>query len=907
MALTLLAGLQLLAIGSILLIGAVRLPSLLGDVLARQFSEAGLDLQWEAASLDLTGACVFEGFVAREATTGNPVFRAREVRFDLDLTTIPFAGGLGIESVFVREAALYLPPELAGDGGGTPDLRVDEALLRRSWQRLELAYLHARLGEMRLFAHGPLPALEGTRADARERTLATAWRQGGARLLPWIERGRMVSAGEASIALGAGPDAGLRLALPSLDLQPAAPVRLEELLVRVNALDFSTRVWPDQTEAQARRLTIEHGGQRLTLEALRLRLQGPAGATLGDWELPSLLTAHARWARPLAAPVALTAELDLAEAAVSLQGFVRLAQGTSRIVLFPRLARADLSGVVELRWAGSPAPLLDSLPGAPTTAVEMAFSPHTRADGRLHFGDGMHFERGTVALQAHQFRVREAAFDEARLSAWFDRKQLQVGPIRAFDPDDQWAEGYYRQDFATGDYRILARGAVRPRRLDSLLPSFYRGLWKDIDPGPHPARADVDVRSRWGDPAASTALVHVRGSDLAYAGLPVAAMELHLWQAAGFVDLMDLETVSERGLLEGSVGLTFAPREEPARPRLQVLDLYTELPLEDLAVVFGEEVAAVAERVSFSVPPSIELTGMLTRRADQPAQRALELTVRSETPWTLDTVPFDRLFTRIQLRDETVRLDPWVASAGKGRWEVRGELAAAGTPTARADFVTSMEALPYAVFRGLLGQFDTPEVAQGQADGEDALENAGTVDLEFDGHFAGDPWSTLAGRGSLLMTRVDLGRVHVLGGFSRLFSSVGIHLTSLQLDRAQSALRLAEGRLYLPDLAFEGPSLRIEAPGDIGLADRALDFRARAFFLQGERARLGLLFSPLFSPLGHVFEMEVGGTFEDPEWRWVNNPLGFLRPDLPKIDLGDDGADRSLAPSSSGKAAWPRR
>lgn len=868
-------------IASIHLIGTVQVPRFMAKLLREQFAQQGIQVGWQSAQLDLKGQLLLEGFQCLEQATGNPILRAEFVLIDLDLSGSLRRPLFSPEFLFVRNAQCFIPPELAADGGAEATLTVVEMSVRFSPDTLNLTSIFLRSGNVHLAARGPVP-FKNRHPEAEETSsdqqASIAWRRFAALVVQPLERLHHLPALWADIAfeLAEGDHwlGSVTLTIPQIERYGVIG---ERVLIQFPEIDLLEKAINRPTTASIERLRrATHPMPELLSTDLFLR--GPPRVDESGWRLPSTVWAYGRLDQIDLPGTALSVLLPLDPLPENLDVTACLSLGSARLEADLHIALSNQKGTLQLTWEGDPDPLLKSPRVAGGALGEQArFSHFTHLESTIDLGPGGQWSRGLFRLKAFKSGVREADFDEVGASGWFTHEHLQVGPIFTFDPDGQHAEGYYLQDLQTNDYRIVAEGRVYPHRLDSLLPSFYRDLWVDIDPGQDPVAGDVDVISRWGAPELSHSLVYARGEALGYLGIPIETLELHLWQATGFVDLMTLNLQSADGPLKGSVGITFPPAAAPETPRLRLLNLNTAVPLADLAAVFGNDVKRVEEDVVFSRAPEINIQGLVTLLPDKSARKDLFVDVHADAPWTLRGIEFDRLLAKLHLEGSTIHLDPFVASAGDGRWELIGTFSDPTAESQKIRLETAMRHVPYSTFRQILQLAD-----RGEKEKEEEEEKAGWVDLTLSLHCDGDPWATMGGEGTIHIQEANFGRVNLFGGLSRAFSSVGLNLASFQLDQLSSTLQLKPNRLELPDLVVRGPSLRLDTPGSLGLPSTTLDFRSKVFFLNTENPTLRGLFGEFLRPFAHVFELRVGGTLEEPTWNLVNSPLNLFRSTKPE-------------------------
>lgn len=916
-ALALLALVFAAVVVSIHLIGSVAIPGFFVDLLRERFAREGLDVSWEVARFDLTGRLHFWGLDCVENASGHPILHAEEVLFDL------YLGGLVVghidlpEQLQGRGVEFFRPPELAPDAGAKAALEITEVRLRRRYPVLELNEIEARAEDLILRIHGELPLslLRGGTDDPVEAstTLAELWRTRSRQVPEVLSQMAKVPPTNARLRVEIDANHQLRAHLhATFDSFRVGGAQFGPGVLAIPDINLSAKALERPLEGRVESITIPFGDEVVRLENARCWLRGAPNVGPAGWRHPGTLWWSSRGHAKDLPPIVLNGRAPFSLFPTQLQSEVRLDLPGARLDLNTTHRLADGFTHVDWSWVGSPAALL-AAPRWSDLALddEVRLSSRTRLTGVASFGAGGARPRGTFELVAFGSQVRDARFDEARVKGWFSEDRLQAGPIEAYDPGGQWATGYYLQDFESADYRIVAEGFVFPHRLDSLLPSFYRELWEDIDPGPHPVRGDVDVLSRWGTPDATTARVHAEGQDLAYLGLPVADLTLSLWQATGFIDLMRLETRSPRGELTGSVGITFPPAAAPETPQLRLLDLRSRVPLDDLAVVFGEEMSEAAELFEFSVAPDLTIDGLVRILPDETTEKQLDLTIHADAPWTLLEVPFDRLFSHLVLDGPVVRFDPFVARVGEhGRWELAGNLELENGKPHALDFETTMAAMPFDGVRDLLAQLSESEDPapedEASGDAETAEEESrGTVDLELTlGGMIGD-WNSFLGAGALAIAEAPLGEIHLFGGLSRALSSIGIRLTSFRLEEATAPLEIHSGRLFFPDLVVRSPTLRINANGFIAFPENTVDARTKVFFLDTKGITPLTLLQPLLRPLGHALELEVSGPLDDPDWRLLHNPFRFLSRSnddqrTSDGDASDAGPDSNASPPSDG-------
>ena len=136
------------------------------------------------------------------------------------------------------------------------------------------------------------------------------------------------------------------------------------------------------------------------------------------------------------------------------------------------------------------------------------------------------------------------------------------------------------------------------------------------------------------------------------------------------------------------------------------------------------------------------------------------------------------------------------------------------------------------------------------------------------------------------ITRAELGRIRLLGLLSRLLDLTPLRFTSLQLNELKSSFELQGETIHFPDMRLSGANVRMEARGDYFLEDRALDFRVKLFPLRDSPLPLvSTVIGRILEPLGHILEVSLTGTLEEPLWRLPIDPRRAF-------DEGEESPDR---------------
>ncbi len=239
-ALTLLALLQAIIVGCLLLLQTVPIPDWIVRKAEARLEVSGLDFAWENLSATFSGEVVLEGLEIPDQHSRQLVLRCERAVARFDLLGDP----LRLKSLQLEDAAFHGPPEISPQPHiPLAHLVVLELLLEGPRIRVERALGH--IDRLRLALHGELPI---HLFDASGRPAAEAWQVQWFRLAEIFEsvRPHHARAPDASLngtfSMPAGRDStklAATLTAPKLSLP--AGVQARECLLSIPALDLSAR------------------------------------------------------------------------------------------------------------------------------------------------------------------------------------------------------------------------------------------------------------------------------------------------------------------------------------------------------------------------------------------------------------------------------------------------------------------------------------------------------------------------------------------------------------------------------------------------------------------------------------------------------------------------------------------
>jgi len=500
--------------------------------------------------------------------------------------------------------------------------------------------------------------------------------------------------------------------------------------------------------------------------------------------------------------------------------------------------------------------------------------------------------------------VSDVSFAFARAWGSWDRKSriLVLDHFIGCQPT-YTIKGRLLRDFTKKDYRYVIWGEGLPPDLNPMFQSWWSELWESFDFRDHPVRFDIDI---WGNRLDSNQRFVYGGlafEDIVYKGLSIDYGELKINTIAKYIDLFDLSIQNSEGVASGRIQNVIESDGE--RQISRHIDLFTDIPIHRIAMVVGEELDPIVNNTSEDVTADIWLNGTLIKE-DFPEFRYLDdlfITVHIPEPAEIFGVTVESADAKVRKRQDEIRIEPVSFEFAKGKGE--GTFVIDGPDSSKnLEFSVKLDDFDFREAIDKISAFskDSSEAEVSTVD-EPADDQVGMVARESKTATTSNPENggfklkrpedqsfmdfTLVGScpigdknglqaiGSFQLDDPLIHRVHMFGGFSKLMDNAEMNLGSFSLKKATSPLRIDGSMLYFDDLELTGPSSRVKSKGSVNLSNGELDFRLKAYPLDEVKFPVVAGLALVLRPFVGLFEVQLDGTLEDPEWKVVIDPSGL--------------------------------
>jgi len=487
------------------------------------------------------------------------------------------------------------------------------------------------------------------------------------------------------------------------------------------------------------------------------------------------------------------------------------------------------------------------------------------------FAAGWKFSRATGRFRTGHIDAYHVPIDGGHAEFEFDGRNFIARHAFA-QLGENFAQGSFFNDFATGEHRFLLEGRLRPLVIGPWFGKWWPGFFKDYEFPVAPPDANVDVKGNWHGGRRNTVFVYADSIAPVIHGVKFDHARTLMFIRPNFFDGLEVFVTQGSGSARG----TFARQVEFSTLDLISLDLNFDatLPIDIPGRIFGPVVAEVLAPYWFAHPPTVNLLMHFDGPASPDgAHQLASITATSLGAFTFHDFPLSNLSFHAKVHDDEIILDR--VEVGFAGGISTGSARVWGTGAQRRlgfDYVLRNASLGQAV--STLETFTAKKHGQPPPAPGKFVKDKASVKLNLAVSAEGlydDPFS-YKGSGNASLAGETLGEVNMLGLLSELLS-----FTSLRFTSALASFKVDGPKLDFTQINLTGANSAIDAHGNYNLDKHELDFTARINPFQESTFLPTALVGAVLTPFTTVLEVKLTGQLEKPSWAFVNGPTNFLR------------------------------
>jgi len=535
-----------------------------------------------------------------------------------------------------------------------------------------------------------------------------------------------------------------------------------------------------------------------------------------------------------------------------------------------RVDLADKLASVHLEGALSPA-LLPAIGNAIGHDLRpyIGLGAPLRLSTDVDFAAGWKFTKLTGRAATESINADHVMIDAVRADIEFDGRTFTARNAFARFGEN-FASGYFAQDFVTVEHRFLLDGRLRPMLIAPWFGKWWPAFFKDYEFPLAPPDASVDIQSHLHETRLNTVFVYVDSAGPVVHGQKFDHARALLHIRPNFIDGLEVFTTLGTGSARG----TFA-RQVNANFELVALDFdfASTVPLSVPAKIFPQMADVLAPYV-FDSPPDVKVRMHFDGAASPDGEHQLaQISGSAVGPFTFHDFPLNNLTFHANIRDGEVTVDR--IETGFAGGVARGSARAWGRdPNHRLgfDFTVSGANLQSAVT--IVEAFTAKRAGEPPPKPEKMMQDKGDVRFDLALSAEGlydDPYS-YKGTGNANIYGETLGEVRMLGLLSEL-----LQFTSMRFTTARTSFKLNGAKIDFDQFNVTGANSAIDAHGNYQLDKHTLDFVAKVNPFQESTFFPTQLFAVVLSPFSTLFEVKLTGSLDKPKWVFVNGPTNFFR------------------------------
>lgn len=867
------------------------LPQWVHDKIERDLANEGLSFSVRSLRVDFSARLHADEVTVRWQETQEVVLTVQQARIAFDRLPL-LTGRVFIHALTIENAALYCPAVASSTGEHQTVVENLTLGVTRTGSYWQLDHLNIRLFNLKLLIEGLWPVHLPRIGPATTHDITPAPPAGASRSL--IQTLRHISDLQTTLAPLNNPVLRLRgevaphgttriiagfhsYSSAFTEGFASGPIRLDGvftikgrsvLALQPVMLHVTQPRWRDQTEAATVLTSIQWNDAlpwppqdiRFKLSANQLRHEK---IMLEALRVESRLHKHPDWSFNIAAT-----------------------SGNNWVQASTRMPLDDKSGVVTFEGGLHPSVLEKAGVIDEGDLDDFIFHDTPYLSGTVSFASGLAFSDVHFRIAGGAATLRGGAVEAITAHGTVNRDLLDIH--NAVLAGSNWTvTGSYTESWAEQDYRFLLDGSIQPEVLNDWLEDWWLRLWADFTLGEKMPISSIDIQGRWGDANLSRIFGNAVLNDFSYNGAALDDLSLLIFQGADTLAIYQMKLSDSVGKATGILQWFYNADDKLDQLRIKAQG---NLLLDHAARLSGKDLSTVVEAFQCTSPPDIKVDVVLFDEASSlNGTELIQVKATTPSPLKLYGVPMEHITFNARQSGPVMIIHPVVFGLAQGQATGSAVLHDKDGQDTRIDFTAHIEDADHEAFLAILR--DIGSSVQGSDTAVEKTtsplpENINEKELgskpgklvltaSLGGYL--NRFDTFQGTAEAKVTEAELGRLQLLGSFSRAMANTPFKIGSFSFNQVDASIELEESVLYFPSLTISGPTAKLSAEGNLAINTETLDFEAVFYPLGGvSTSVIGDVLS-LVNPISNVFRIRLHGTLAKPDWDISIDPWGIFR------------------------------
>ncbi len=501
-------------------------------------------------------------------------------------------------------------------------------------------------------------------------------------------------------------------------------------------------------------------------------------------------------------------------------------------------------------------------------------------DLKLDLAEGFVVNHAELEAKVQRLKIDELTFDHVNARASY-ANGLYVIEDLYLRRQQQWLELTYSLDTSSSDYRFSLIGSAVPQDYNSLFPSWWASIFKDIDfSRTDYSLGDFIIYGNTQRKPSDLYYGYVEASKLSYKGVALDEAKLIVRGRGSYCELHDLNARSGQGWARGDIA--FAVKRDKIKGLASIrLDIEAQLALTEAAKLFKSDVATIINEFEATSLPVMRLEAAIFNKAcpEYAGKSYFDLSADLDQPLTFKNVPLNHLSFNLFGRSEVTHLRDVQFGYADGQ------------ATAMIDIF-----MPAQASNSLRYELTLKDADQNQAlrdlpqldDIEDNLEGTKTtkpgredarIDLNIRGQGPTEDPFKHKGFGRFEIRNDKLGTIQLLGPLSKILQSTQLSFTSFNLNNMHGDFHYEDDLVTFDPLRIDGNLTEIDAPGTLSLGDQTLNMNVEVKLFGRAikpESKLRKISDFITKPIPNLLQFELTGTLKDQKLRSLYDPRNLI-------------------------------
>ena len=501
-------------------------------------------------------------------------------------------------------------------------------------------------------------------------------------------------------------------------------------------------------------------------------------------------------------------------------------------------------------------------------------------DLKLDLAEGFVVNHAELEAKVQRLKIDELTFDHVNARASY-ANGLYVIEDLYLRRQQQWLDLTYSLDTSSSDYRFSLIGSAVPQDYNSLFPSWWAAIFKNIDfSRTDYNQGDFIIYGNTQRKPSDLYYGHVKASKLSYKGVALDEAELIVRGRGSYCELHDLNARSGQGWVRGDIA--FASKYNEVKEPISIrLDIEAQLALTEAAKLFKSDVATIINEFEATSLPVMRLEAAIFNKAcpEYAGKSYFDLSADLDQPLTFKNVPLNHLSFNLFGRSEVTHLRDVQFGYADGQ------------ATAMIDIFMPAQASNSLRYELTLKDADQNQALRDlpQLDNiEDSLEGTKTtkprsedarIDLIIRGQGPTEDPLKHKGFGHFEIRNDKLGTIQLLGPLSKILQNTQLSFTSFNLNNMHGDFHYEDDLVTFDPLRIDGNLTEIDAPGTLSLGDQTLNMNVEVKLFGRAikpESKLRKISDFITKPIPNLLQFELTGTLKDQKLRSLYDPRNLI-------------------------------